>query len=79
MHHFVVAALHPVVWRKRLGADDQDWTKQRAELQAAGCMPIIQRSDEVFSRENGQERHMPERLDLAGLMLDGEQCERAGL
>lgn len=68
-----------MVWRKRLGERRPGLTKQRAELHAAGCMPIIQRSDEVFFSENSQERHMPERLDLAGLMLDGEQIEGAGL
>ncbi|HCF2737081.1 TPA: hypothetical protein NIB26_005056 [Pseudomonas aeruginosa] len=40
----------------------------------AGCY-IIRRGDEVFVREHGQERPMPERLDVAGQMFDREQFE----
>lgn len=34
---------------------------------------IIRRGDDVFVREHGQERPMPERLDVAGVSFDREQ------
>ena len=36
---------------------------------------IIQRGDVLIVREDGHERPMPERLDVAGVMFDREQFE----
>ncbi|EGW8312206.1 hypothetical protein JE842_002787 [Escherichia coli] len=36
---------------------------------------IIQRGDVLMVREDGHERPMPERLDVAGVMFDREQFE----
>ena len=34
---------------------------------------VIQRGDVLMVREDGRERRMPERLDVAGVMFDREQ------
>lgn len=39
---------------------------------------IIQRGDVLMVREDGHERPMPERLDVAGQMFDREQFEGSG-
>lgn len=39
---------------------------------------IIQRGDVLMVREDGQERPMPERLEVAGVTFDREQFEGSG-
>ncbi|HCF0728012.1 TPA: hypothetical protein NH711_006798 [Pseudomonas aeruginosa] len=55
-------------------ADFVDAAPERLNADPAGCY-IIRRGDEVFVREHGQERPMPERLTVAGVLFDREQFE----
>jgi len=46
------------------------------EIEADPCgLYVIQRGDVLMVREDGHERPMPERLEVAGLMFDREQFE----
>ena len=55
-------------------ADFVDTVPERLNADPTGCY-IIRRGDEVFVREHGQERLMPERLTVAGVLFDREQFE----
>ncbi|CAM4266715.1 hypothetical protein ISE38_10795 [Pseudomonas aeruginosa] len=55
-------------------ADFVDTVPERLNADPTGCY-IIRRGDEVFVREHGQERPMPERLTVAGVLFDREQFE----
>jgi hypothetical protein len=58
-------------------ADFVEASPERMNADPIGCY-IIRRGDDVFVRESGQERPMPERLDVAGVMFDQEQFEGSG-
>ena len=53
-------------------ADFVEASPERMNADPTGCY-IIRRGDDVFVREHGQERPMPERLTVAGVSFDGEQ------
>ena len=55
-------------------ADFVEASPERMTADPAGCY-IIQRGDDVFVREYGQERPMPERFTVAGVPFDREQFE----
>lgn len=55
-------------------ADFVDAAPERMSADPTGCY-IIRRGDDVFVREHGQERPMPERLAVAGVPFDREQFE----
>jgi hypothetical protein len=57
-------------------ADFVDAAPERLNADPVECY-IIRRGDEVFVREHGQERPMPERLTVAGVLFDREQFEDA--
>lgn len=55
-------------------ADFVEASPERMNADPTGCY-IIRRGDDVFVRESGQERPMPERLTVAGVPFDREQFE----
>ncbi|HBP6601306.1 TPA: hypothetical protein L6A85_25485 [Pseudomonas aeruginosa] len=55
-------------------ADFVEASPERMTADPAGCY-IIQRGDDVFVSEYGQERPMPERFTVAGVPFDREQFE----
>ena len=55
-------------------ADFVEASPERMTADPAGCY-IIQRGDDVFVSECGQERPMPERFTVAGVPFDREQFE----
>ncbi|HCF7333078.1 TPA: hypothetical protein NIJ57_005761 [Pseudomonas aeruginosa] len=59
-------------------ADFVDAVPERLSADPTGCY-IIRRGDDVFVREHGQERPMPERLTVAGVTFDREHFEGAHL
>ncbi|EMI6952652.1 hypothetical protein [Pseudomonas aeruginosa] len=55
-------------------ADFVEASSERMSADSTGCY-IIQRGDVLMVREDGHERPMPERLEVAGQMFDREQFD----